>query len=87
MSRGSAQWAPDPFGRHDLRYWDGQQWSEQVADCGRLGIDPPVEELGDLGMGGTDLRGREPGAPSSPGHGRSGACGRERRRGHLVLVR
>lgn len=35
-----AQWAPDPSGRHELRWWDGRGWSEHVADGGNRGIDP-----------------------------------------------
>ena len=37
-----ANWHPDPFGRHELRYWDGGQWTHHVASRGRQGIDPPV---------------------------------------------
>ncbi|MEO5838644.1 MAG: phospholipid scramblase-related protein [Acidimicrobiales bacterium] len=34
-------WFPDPLGRHEQRYWDGQQWSEHVTSHGRQGVDPP----------------------------------------------
>ncbi|MFW5933928.1 MAG: DUF2510 domain-containing protein, partial [Actinomycetota bacterium] len=27
-----AAWHPDPTGRHEYRYWDGQQWTDHVAD-------------------------------------------------------
>ncbi|MEJ7690792.1 MAG: DUF2510 domain-containing protein [Nocardioidaceae bacterium] len=37
-----AAWHPDPFGRHELRYWDGGQWSHHVLSRGSQGIDPPV---------------------------------------------
>ncbi len=37
-----ATWHPDPLGRHELRYWDGTQWTEHVSDSGRQGIDPPT---------------------------------------------
>jgi uncharacterized protein YxjI len=37
-----AAWYPDPFGRHELRYWDGAQWSHHVTSRGRQGIDPLV---------------------------------------------
>jgi Scramblase/Protein of unknown function (DUF2510) len=35
-------WHPDPFGRHEYRWWDGGQWSDQVASHGRQAVDPPV---------------------------------------------
>jgi uncharacterized protein YxjI len=35
-------WYPDPFGRHESRYWDGQQWTEHVASHGRQSVDPPT---------------------------------------------
>jgi uncharacterized protein YxjI len=37
-----AEWYPDPFGRHESRYWDGQRWTEHVASHGRQAIDPPT---------------------------------------------
>jgi uncharacterized protein YxjI len=37
-----ANWYPDPSGRHELRYWDGSQWTEHVASHGRQSTDPPV---------------------------------------------
>ena len=37
-----ANWHPDPFGRHELRYWDGAQWTEHVSSHARQSIDPPV---------------------------------------------
>ncbi|MGK2949566.1 MAG: phospholipid scramblase-related protein [Acidimicrobiales bacterium] len=37
-----ADWYPDPFGRHELRYWDGTQWSEHVSSHGRQSVDAPV---------------------------------------------
>ncbi|GAA4383309.1 phospholipid scramblase-related protein [Agromyces bauzanensis] len=35
-------WFPDPFGRHEHRYWDGSQWTEHVGSQGRQLVDPPV---------------------------------------------
>ena len=35
-----AQWAPDPTRRHDLRLWDGRQWTGNVSDAGTPGFDP-----------------------------------------------
>lgn len=37
-----ADWQPDPFGRHELRYWDGSKWTQHVASGGHQAIDPPV---------------------------------------------
>ncbi|MDQ3946966.1 MAG: DUF2510 domain-containing protein [Actinomycetota bacterium] len=34
-----ANWYPDPSGRHELRYWDGERWTEHVADHGRQSTD------------------------------------------------
>ncbi len=34
-----AQWYAGPTGRHTHRYWDGAQWTPQVADDGRVGED------------------------------------------------
>lgn len=33
-------WHPDPAHRHELRYWDGQRWTEHVSDHGRTSSDP-----------------------------------------------
>jgi Protein of unknown function (DUF2510) len=38
---GSAGWAADPFGRHQWRYWDGNRWTDQVADGSTQSTDPP----------------------------------------------
>ena len=35
-----AQWAPDPTRRHELRLWDGRQWTGHVTDRGVSGWDP-----------------------------------------------
>jgi hypothetical protein len=40
MGPSVAAWAPDPSTRHQLRYWDGQRWTEHVSDDGATGIDP-----------------------------------------------
>ena len=34
-----AQWYADPTGRHTYRFWDGAQWTPQVADDGRVAED------------------------------------------------
>jgi uncharacterized protein YxjI len=35
-------WYPDPFGRHETRWWDGSRWTEHVASHGRQAVDPPT---------------------------------------------
>jgi Protein of unknown function (DUF2510) len=37
---GAPGWAADPYGRHQWRYWDGDRWTEQVADGSSQGTDP-----------------------------------------------
>jgi uncharacterized protein YxjI len=37
-----AAWHPDPYGRHELRYWDGTQWTEHVSSHGKQSVDPPT---------------------------------------------
>ena len=37
-----ANWYADPFGRHELRYFDGAAWTEHVSSHGRTAVDPPV---------------------------------------------
>jgi uncharacterized RDD family membrane protein YckC len=36
----NGQWHPDPTGRHQLRWWDGQAWTDFVADGGVTAVDP-----------------------------------------------
>ncbi|MCQ3811291.1 MAG: RDD family protein [Acidimicrobiia bacterium] len=35
-----SSWEPDPTGRHQYRWWDGEQWTDQVADDGVQAVDP-----------------------------------------------
>lgn len=35
-----AQWAVDPAGRHEFRWWDGTTWTHHVCDQGQFGVDP-----------------------------------------------
>ncbi|MDJ0770822.1 MAG: DUF2510 domain-containing protein [Ilumatobacter sp.] len=39
---GEAQWYADPSGRFELRYWNGDDWTEHVFAAGSRGVDPPV---------------------------------------------
>lgn len=38
----SASWQPDPSGRHETRWWDGERWTDHVADHGLSSTDPLV---------------------------------------------
>ncbi len=35
-------WHRDPSGRHELRFWDGDRWTEHVLDEGIPGLDHPT---------------------------------------------
>ena len=37
----AAGWRPDPFGRHQLRYWDGTKWTAHVSNSGETSSDSP----------------------------------------------
>ena len=44
MTETTAQppnWYPDPWGRHEHRYFDGTAWTDHVASHGRQAVDPP----------------------------------------------
>ena len=34
-----AAWLPDPTGRHELRYFDGSEWTEHVSSGGAISVD------------------------------------------------
>ena len=36
-----AGWYPDPFGRFQVRYWDGNVWTQNVSTNGATAIDAP----------------------------------------------
>jgi uncharacterized protein YxjI len=40
MSTTPANWYPDPTNRHEVRYWDGNAWTDHVSDNGITGTDP-----------------------------------------------
>lgn len=40
MEETPAGWRPDPFGRYQMRYWDGTDWTEHVATGGVQQKDP-----------------------------------------------
>lgn len=41
-SQYPASWYPDPFGRYEVRYWDGWQWTHFVGSRGYQTFDPPA---------------------------------------------
>lgn len=65
MSEQSGSWQPDPFGRHQYRYWDGSQWSDQVSNDGVLSTDPPSAGPGGAASG-TDPAGWGAAGASDP---------------------
>jgi uncharacterized protein len=38
--RSAADWYPDPVGVHEFRYWDGERWTDGVANAGVLSTEP-----------------------------------------------
>src|SRR3954451_15609782 len=40
MTDNPPGWHPDPLGRHEHRYWDGERWTDNVADQGNMSTDP-----------------------------------------------
>lgn len=36
----ASSWEPDPTGRHQYRWFDGEEWTDQVADDGVQSVDP-----------------------------------------------
>ncbi len=38
-----ANWYPDPSGRFELRYWNGEKWTEHVSTGGQQSTDAPVK--------------------------------------------
>ncbi|KAA0232647.1 MAG: hypothetical protein JJLCMIEE_00586 [Acidimicrobiales bacterium] len=63
-------WKPDPFGRFEMRYWNGTAWTEDVSNAGRQTKDPAGAEPGGLGQ-------PQPGGaiPYQPGVGIQGPIG------------
>ena len=43
-------WHPDPQGRHQLRWWDGERWTDHVSTNGVTSLDP-VEHAGAVPVG------------------------------------
>ena len=56
---GAGSWQPDPEGRYEYRWWDGQRWTDQVSHRGQASRAP---------MGGSQA----PGGGQPQGHGQQG---------------
>lgn len=69
----TAEWRPDPEGRFEYRWWDGERWADQVAHQGQVGVVP----LGgggpgvatDQGPGAQPAQGHDPAAQAQPAQG------------------
>ena len=73
-------WYPDPYGRHEMRYFDGTQWTEHVTSHGKQSVDAPggtshvptvdrpVEKEGTDGRQGKDRRDTPGGRYEPIGH-------------------
>lgn len=46
-TRRPADYYVDPFDRHQLRYFDGENWTSTVSDFGELSEDEPVANPAD----------------------------------------
>ncbi len=43
----SGEWRPDPSGQYEVRWWDGQQWTDQVGSGGQVfaaPLGPPPQQ-------------------------------------------
>jgi uncharacterized protein YxjI len=68
-------WYPDPWGRHEHRYYDGTAWTEHVASHGRQSTDPPggqahvpsVNRATERVVGDVSRAGIQPGQPLGGG--------------------
>ncbi len=63
----SPSWHPDPFHRHELRWWDGTAWTDHVMDEGIAATDPvqaqaPMAPVAPSGM--SPLPPPHPGIPA-----------------------
>lgn len=84
MAENPPAWHPDPTGQHDHRWWDGQRWTEHVADAGVAAIDPlpsaPPQDAAQTGAtdatdAGTTDAGTAERGDGAPAWGDAGAAG------------
>jgi hypothetical protein len=57
-------WKPDPYGRFELRYWDGTEWTANVSTRGQTTTDPPGERMASTATSAPPIA---PAMTSSPG--------------------
>jgi hypothetical protein len=71
-----AGWFPDPLGRHEHRYFNGQSWTADVADAGDRRVDPLGTSPG-YGPGGAPQQFGSAGGGQAGGGGSTAAlvCG------------
>jgi hypothetical protein len=81
MSAPTPGWNPDPSGRHEYRYWDGSNWTDDVSDNGVTSIDPvaaaggpgyPTDQAPTAPFEPTQAYGQ---GPAAPGYEQPGAPG------------
>ena len=58
LTAAAPGWYPDPGHRHQLRWWDGEQWTLGVADGHQVGEDALPEHPGSAGRGAGQSDGR-----------------------------
>lgn len=60
----AAAWHSDPMGRHEHRYWDGNVWTEHVADSGVRCVDPieSAPDTDDAAVTAIDVDREQPGS-------------------------
>ncbi len=69
---GAGSWQPDPEGRYEYRWWDGQRWTDQVSHRGQVEPGPDGRRTG----AGRGSRRRQPQAPGPAAGSAAGVrCG------------
>jgi len=75
---GQGSWQPDPEGRYDYRWFDGQQWTDQVSHQGQVGRAPlggaPAPQAATPGQAQQQSSAAQPG-PSGGGAGYAASGG------------
>ncbi len=66
MSGPAAGWFPDPLGRHEARYWDGNAWTAHVSDAGQVTTDPLFAEADHAAPAHADVQAGHPEPQPAP---------------------